>query len=310
MQVEDGKPSDNLVRYLSKDVEGLTLEYQTDLLTYYIIPNISKALLFKKSCFMEKNMTMLGLVNFEFISLPVFEMAARDIPSVIPEVAIKDYEESVEEQEFAHQSPRGRKSTGTKIYPADNLKLNLENKGCENLQSVENEQDINQDELSQESSDLETEDREMTEFRGSMQEPLKRPKYRRDLFYDFRKHRARARPWYLQAIFIFVRFWLEHWNKKLRFIAIAVLPSMLVYSGWHSARYFKNFESESLELTPQMYQPYSKLIVNNRTMVGDLDTSRWIEKLPQFDQDAFKVDYVDTSDAKFNMSKRFNQMIF
>lgn len=97
VQVEGGKPSDNLVRYLSKDVEGLTLEYQTDLLTYYIMPNISKILLHKKSCFMERNMLMLGLINFEFVSLPVFEMAARDIPSVIPESAIKDYEDSVEE---------------------------------------------------------------------------------------------------------------------------------------------------------------------------------------------------------------------
>jgi len=29
-EVVDGKPSDNLVRYLSKDVPDLTLEYQSD----------------------------------------------------------------------------------------------------------------------------------------------------------------------------------------------------------------------------------------------------------------------------------------
>ena len=42
VEVEDNKPCDNLVRYLSKDVPDLTLEYQTEYLTYYILPNISK----------------------------------------------------------------------------------------------------------------------------------------------------------------------------------------------------------------------------------------------------------------------------
>ena len=41
VEVLDGRPSDSLVRYLSKDVPDLTLEYHTDLLTYYILPNIS-----------------------------------------------------------------------------------------------------------------------------------------------------------------------------------------------------------------------------------------------------------------------------
>ena len=42
VEVYDGEPSDSLVRYLSKDVPDLTLEYHTELLTYYILPNISK----------------------------------------------------------------------------------------------------------------------------------------------------------------------------------------------------------------------------------------------------------------------------
>lgn len=84
----------------------LTLEYQTDLLTYYILPNITRALLQKKASFMEKNMLMLGLINFEFVSLPAFEIAARGIKPDIPNDAIKDYEDSVEEQEFAELSPQ------------------------------------------------------------------------------------------------------------------------------------------------------------------------------------------------------------
>ena len=39
VQVENGKPSEYLVRYLSMDVPQLTLEYHTELLTYFILPN-------------------------------------------------------------------------------------------------------------------------------------------------------------------------------------------------------------------------------------------------------------------------------
>ena len=42
VEVFDGKPSESLVRYLSKDIPDLTLEYHTDQLTYYILPNISQ----------------------------------------------------------------------------------------------------------------------------------------------------------------------------------------------------------------------------------------------------------------------------
>jgi len=75
VEVMDGKPSDSLVRYLSKDVEDLTMEYHTDLLTYYILPNISKNVLYQKTLFIENNMTMLGLIDFEIVSLPAFEVA-------------------------------------------------------------------------------------------------------------------------------------------------------------------------------------------------------------------------------------------
>jgi hypothetical protein len=71
----DNKPSDNLVRYLSKDVPDLTLEYQTEYLTYYILPNISKQILYKKTHFMEKNKGMLGILEYEIVSLPAFEVA-------------------------------------------------------------------------------------------------------------------------------------------------------------------------------------------------------------------------------------------
>ena len=63
------------MRYLSKDVPDLTLEYQTEYLTYYILPNISKQVLFKKTNFMENNKNMLGILDYELVSLPSFEVA-------------------------------------------------------------------------------------------------------------------------------------------------------------------------------------------------------------------------------------------
>ena len=103
MQVEDGKPSDQLVRYLSKDVEILNLEYHTDLLTYYILNNITHTLLLKKANFIEQNKAMLGLISFEFVSLHPFEAIQRDFPSWAMRKAIKDagYEESWENEDLS-----------------------------------------------------------------------------------------------------------------------------------------------------------------------------------------------------------------
>ena len=97
VQVKNGKPSEYLVRYLSMDVPQLTLEYHTELLTYYILPNITKALLLKKVNFLECNMDFLGLINFEFVSLSTFELAKRDIPIVVPAEMKENFDESVED---------------------------------------------------------------------------------------------------------------------------------------------------------------------------------------------------------------------
>lgn len=76
VQVKDGgKPSDDLIRYLGKDVDDLVLEYQTELLSYFVLPNISKALLSKKAGFMEDNRSLLSIENFEVVSVPLYEIA-------------------------------------------------------------------------------------------------------------------------------------------------------------------------------------------------------------------------------------------
>ena len=75
----------------------MTLEYHTDLLTYYILPNISNTLLLKKVNFLECNMSMLGLLNFEFVSIPVFEATKRNIPIVVPDEMKANFDESIED---------------------------------------------------------------------------------------------------------------------------------------------------------------------------------------------------------------------
>lgn len=139
---------------------------------------------------------------------------------------------------------------------------------------------------------------------------MMRPKYRRDLFYDFRKYRARNRPWYYQAFFIFMRFWKEHWNNKLRFILLMVLPAMVVLSGWRFARYFKQIETESMLLEPDLIEPYNKLFVNERTEVGDLETKKWFERLPMFDDGVYNINYVDSRKENFTYAEDFNTYIF
>jgi len=102
VEVLDGKPSDSLVRYLSKDCPDLTLEYHTDLLTYYILPNISKQILFQKATFLENNMNMLGLIDFEIVSLPAFEVAQRNIAlPVIPSEVGDGFEDSFDDIDYS-----------------------------------------------------------------------------------------------------------------------------------------------------------------------------------------------------------------
>ena len=77
------------------------MEYHTELLTYYILPNISKQVLFQKTTFLENNMTMLGLIDFEIVSLPAFEVAQRNIalPCVPNEVA-DGFEDSFDDIDY------------------------------------------------------------------------------------------------------------------------------------------------------------------------------------------------------------------
>ena len=58
---------------------------------------------------------------------------------------------------------------------------------------------------------LQEEDPEMEEFKKLMNEPLKKPAYKREFYYDFKKYRAKRSFCCLQFVHIFLRYVKEHW---------------------------------------------------------------------------------------------------
>ena len=57
----------------------------------------------------------------------------------------------------------------------------------------------------------EEEDPEMEEFKKLMNEPIKKPAYKREFYYDFKKYRAKRAFCCLQFVHIFLRYIKEHW---------------------------------------------------------------------------------------------------
>jgi len=86
--------------------------------------------------------------------------------------------------------------------------------------------------------------------------------------------------------FIWLRFWKEHFNNKKRCCALFLMPAVFVFSGWHFARYYQNKWGVSRVMSPDWY-PVNKIMVNSETQVGGLDTKKWIEKLPMYDEGLF-----------------------
>ena len=95
VEVEGGKPSEYLIRYLQKDTEELILEYTTETQHHYILPNLSKELLLTKSNFMEVNKQLLGLIFFEFSTRPCFE--SSDNRKVAGQLSVTNVKENFEE---------------------------------------------------------------------------------------------------------------------------------------------------------------------------------------------------------------------
>ena len=133
----------------------------------------------------------------------------------------------------------------------------------------------------------------MEEFKKLMNEPIKKPAYKREFYYDFKKYRAKRAFCGLQFVHILLRFVKEHWKNKARFLALLILPSLFIFLGWHFARYYFNRNVDSKVFSPDMYPSKNKVLVNEKTQVGGLDTRKWIEKLPMY-EDEWDITYVNT----------------
>lgn len=92
------------------------------------------------------------------------------------------------------------------------------------------------------------EDPEMKEFLDMKE--TKRPAYRRDFYYDFKRYKTKRTFGPMQCPAICRRNVREHLHNKRRCCALFWLPSLYMILTWHFVRYMKVVESGSLELTP------------------------------------------------------------
>jgi len=105
----------------------------------------------------------------------------------------------------------------------------------------------------------------MTEFLKLANEPIKQPAYRRDYYYDFKGLRPKRKFGPLQCPVICRRHLSEHWNNKVRFVALLVLPALFVFLSWLSVRYYRHKSSESQLLIPEWLPAKQPILVNSKT---------------------------------------------
>ena len=67
---------------------------------------------------------------------------------------------------------------------------------------------------------------------------------------------------------------------------------MAIFISYYSCRSFFHVDNESRLLDPDWYET-NKILVNEKTIIGDKDTKKWVEKIPKIDE-AFEVSYVST----------------
>lgn len=70
-------------------------------------------------------------------------------------------------------------------------------------------------------------------------EPVKKPTYQRDYFYDFKQHKTKRTFGPLQCPALCRIHIKEHWHNKRRCLALFFLPMLYVYLSWHCVRYYK-----------------------------------------------------------------------
>ena len=109
----------------------------------------------------------------------------------------------------------------------------------------------------------------MQEFLSLIKKPVKRPNYKRELFYNFKKFRSKRKFCGTQCCCIYARHCKENWNTKFRCCALFLLPALAIYINWHFVRYYWGKDVESRVYAPDWYPLKTPILVNEKTIVGD-----------------------------------------
>lgn len=136
-------------------------------------------------------------------------------------------------------------------------------------------------------------DEEMRAFNMLMDEPLRRPAYKRELQYDFRRYKPKRSFCCTQCCCICVRHTRDHCRNKSRFLALILMPSIFVFLSWHCTRYLKQGYSQSRLTSPDMMDLKQPILINSKTQVGGHDTKKWVQKMPMYEE-AFEPTFIDT----------------
>ena len=165
------------------------------MLTYYVLEKVSKTMLLKKSLFMEDNKELLGLVSFEFLSLTSYETKKHNDLSVTN--VQEKFEESFEMQdndEIAQVVPTDLRLVSDMFAPDMGSKaFSAYDQASEgsNAHHIPDSKEESKREAS--NFGIEEEDHEMRVFMQAMKEPVKKPTYRGELFYDFKKYQPKTK---------------------------------------------------------------------------------------------------------------------
>ena len=85
------------------------------------------------------------------------------------------------------------------------------------------------------------------------------------------------------------------------------MPFLFTLLAWHFARYYKFEANESRVIEPDWFPLKNKILVNEKTQINNVDTKKWIERLPMYEE-AFEPTYISTEgDENFY---NFNAEVF
>lgn len=292
-------------------------------------------------------MNMLGLIDYEIVSLPAFEVLQRNIPlPVIPSEINDGFEDSFDDIDYVVKPAKniaedmigaiedGMKSFNMRSPGKENSRNSMVRsspkfnspEGCDvasNDDKIVNREMENLRPPTSSAIDIVSsegdrpvtplinaplcidEDPEMKEFLDMKE--TKRPAYRRDFYYDFKRYKTKRTFGPMQCPAICRRNVREHLHNKRRCCALFCLPSLYMLLTWHFVRFMYVVDSGKLELVPSLLPAKQQILVNEKTQIGGFDTKRWIEKMPSY-QENFEPTYIDTSadDNYFN----FNDKLF